>query len=136
MSEVAWRLFLLAFSWRQPETWAEYRVMQDAAEAVASATDDPREQRLLMAIGDTESHWDPRVADCRRQGDGGASLGLWQVKRAWRGADDVCHDMAAGARAALRALRWSLATCGTTAAYASGTCGHSATSRRYERLAR
>lgn len=94
---------------------------------------------LLVAIGRHESGFLEEVRRCRRSGDNGRSIGLYQLMGPWAWAgqkrNDICADDALQARLALRVLGIYRSTCGASTrtllqAYASGTCRRPTTAAR------
>lgn len=62
----------------------------------------------LVATARVEGAFDPRVEDCRRTGDRGRSVSMFQLQRHWWGGHsrrEVCGSNRLASRLALRALR-------------------------------
>ena len=118
--------------------------LESIARDVAAAVDEADERRLpvrgpdgrarsaalLVAVGWHESGLAADVDRCERFGDGGRSVGVWQLHRAggWAGMGraDLCADRGAQARAALEAV-WRGGACpgglgGALTAYNEGRC--------------
>lgn len=113
----------------------------DVATVIADEPDtlpwDARTTALAMvAAGYDESGLRPEVEDCRRAGDHGVSVGLWQVHagRNWEGhaRAEICADRRLQARLALHVLaRCAARTPRISSAmhcYASGDAGRPSTS--------
>lgn len=64
----------------------------------------------LVAISAEESSFDPKVRDCRRKGDGGKSISVFQLYRGpGRGGHsekEICEDPVLAARLAINILDW------------------------------
>ena len=92
-----------------------------------------RAVRLLVAVAWHETGLRPDIDRCERFGDGGRSVGLWQIHQSsgWGGystRSELCGDRRAQVRAASRALAFGVARCGGTVAgaataYNAGRCG-------------
>lgn len=82
------------------------------ASTITLATDDAREQGVLARIAWLESSYRKSVASCRVKGDGGKSLGTFQVQPMTE-ADRAlaCGPLPGQVDVALRYVRRSLETC-------------------------
>lgn len=106
------------------------------AEAIATATDDVREQDLLVGVARWESFFRVDVATCKRKGSAG-EVTAWQIRR--KRGDDLCRTYEADAKVALGRIRESLAECAAypeetrLASYATGNCA-SKTGQRLSRM--
>ncbi len=112
-----------------------YRV----AWAATMATKDDHEQRLLMSVAAHESHFDPNVGTCKRRGDQGKAVTLWQMQIFGRKRRRACRNLVNGAVEALYMIRQSIHECQhlpeplQLSFYASGSCrkGHHASKVRW-----
>jgi hypothetical protein len=113
---------------------------------------------MLVAIAKHESDLDPAIDTCKKKGDGGRSISMFQILRGpnWAGhtADDICADRRLAARIAISVLARPIAVAASKSfdrrlltpqvlvnAYATGSPGmETAASREictlWERLAR
>ena len=102
---------------------AAYR--SEIADALLMLDATAHERALLVRIAGLESSFSRRIAECRyqgREGDAGASLGLWQVQpRTQDERELLCGPVLQQAAIALARVRESLASCGDLSGY---TCGH------------
>lgn len=81
---------------------------EELADAIAFTTESQAEAMALVTTAWHEGRFDRDVQTCRKVGDGGRALTLYQMHRSWRGgfADrDVCRDLTLSTQLALRALR-------------------------------
>lgn len=94
---------------------------------------------LLVAIGKRESGFREDVRRCRRTGDSGRTIGVYQLMGpwAWDGErrEAICESDELQARLALRVLTTYRGVCGASThkllnAYASGTCAKSTRAAR------
>lgn len=125
----ALRVFLFLASLLPIQGRLDMLLRWETAEAIASVTDDPRDQEILGRIARYESGFDPRVAACLRKGDGGRSLGLFQLQPIeTRDAARACGSLVQQAELALRYMRRSAEACpgnvgaDRLAMFVSGTC--------------
>ncbi len=111
---------------KSPEGWD---LRWASAEGIAAATDNPKEQEVLVRIGAYESGYATDVATCRRKGTDYPSLGLFQiVPQTKLDAIEACGSPAKQAAVAIRYVRMSAKACpnnvgaDSLAMYVSGTC--------------
>jgi hypothetical protein len=116
--------------------WTAVEPSEGEAAAVGLPPAAPTATALLLAtVAQHESGFLESVRRCKRRGDQGRSIGLYQLMsgRAWRGhrAADICADDHLQARLALQVLQGARAQCRTCALtfvlrqYASGDGGKS-----------
>ncbi len=108
---------------------ADWDLRWEHAAAIASVTDDVREQDVLTRIERFESGFRGNVARCERKGDGGKSLGSFQVQPITPSdARRACGTPVEQAALALSYVRRSAEACpgnvgaDTLAMYVSGSC--------------
>lgn len=99
------------------------------AEAISEGTEDPDERRVLARLGFYEGGYRRAVARCEIKGDGGKSVGAFQVQPASpKDAKMACGTLSEQVDVAIRYLRRAADACPQNegfmrlAVYVSGRC--------------
>lgn len=134
------RVLILMFEIAAPRSDGDILFRHQIANAIATETDDVREQDVLARLAWYEGSFARHVASCRTRGDHGASYGLFQIQpRSPEDKRDACGTLNAQVRVALRYMHRSFDVCSANRGaaklnlYTSGRCdrGYEASKLRW-----